>query len=123
MAITPPEFAVAGLEPSVQLYQLTMQMKRLRAAVQRAWLWIGAIALFVGVPAIYNRWIRPPALVGSSLVLAGSSAKIYTVVPKDGGLGIQVSDRNDAVLADLLVKTEGQEVSVEKDGKVLWRTP
>ena len=123
MKPTPPEFAAAGLDHTTQLYQLTLHVNRLRKTVNRLWVWIGALVLLLGVPAAYAQLIGPPDLVGKSLVLEGSEANSYTIKPSSGGLGIKVSDKSGSLAADLLLKTEGKQVAIEKDGKVIWASP
>lgn len=120
---TPPEFAVAGLDQATQLYQLTMHVNRLRKTVNRLWVWIGALVLLLGVPAAYAQLMGPPGLVGKSLVLEGSEANSCTIKPISGGVGIKVSDKNGSAAADLLLRVEGKQVAVEKDGKVIWASP
>ena len=119
----PPEFAVAGLEPSVQLYQLSMQVKRLRGTVQRLWMWVGVLALVAGFSAAFDHWIPAPEILGRSLVLGGGGAKTYTVKPRAEGLGIEVSDGGASKVAEVLLRTENQRIWIEQGGKTLWQSP
>lgn len=123
MKPTPPEFAAAGLDHTTQLYQLTLHVNRLRKTVNRLWVWIGVLVLLVAVPAAYAQLTGAPDLVGKSLILEGSEMNRYTIQPISNGLGIHVSDKSGSVAADLLLKTEGKQVAVEKDGKVIWVSP
>jgi hypothetical protein len=123
MPTTPPEFAVAGLDTSVQLYQLTKQVKRLRGTVQRMWGWIGVLTLVAGASAAFDHVIPAPELLGRSLVLGGSGTRSYTVKARAEGLGIEVSDGSASKVADLLLRTEGNQVWIKRDGKVLWQSP
>lgn len=123
MKPTPPEFAAAGLDHTTQLYQLTMHVNRLRKTVNRLWVWVGLLVVAVGVPAAYAQIMGSTALIGRSLVLEGAEAKSYTIQPTSGGLGIRVSDKDGAPAADLLLKAEGKQVAVEKDGKIIWASP
>ena len=119
----PPEFAVAGLEPSVQLYQLSMQVKRLRGTVQRLWMWVGVLALVAGFSAAFDHWIPSPELLGRSLVLGGAGARTYTVKPRAEGLGIEVSDGGSSKVAAVVLRTENQRIWIEEGGKTLWQSP
>ena len=94
MRTPPPEFAVAGLEPSVQLYQLTVQVKRLRGTIQRMWVWIGVLTVVSGFAAAYDHWIPAQEVVARTLALDG-----------------------------VLLRAQGDGITVERDGKVLWRSP
>jgi hypothetical protein len=123
MKPTPPEFAAAGLDHTTQLYQLTLHVNRLRRTVNRLWVWIGVLVLLVAVPAAYAQLTGAPDLVGKSLILEGSEANRTTIKPTSNGLGIHVSDKSGSVAADLLLKTDGKQVAVEKDGKVIWVSP
>jgi hypothetical protein len=123
MKATPPEFAAAGLDHTTQLYQLTMHVNRLRKTVNRLWAWIGVLVLAAAARAAYARFDGPTDLIGKSLVLEGADAKSYTIKPLSGGLGVQVSDKSGSVAADLLLKAEGRQVAVEKDGKIIWANP
>jgi hypothetical protein len=123
MKPAPPEFAVAGLDPATQLYQLTQHVHRLRRTVNRMWMWIGALVFLLGVPAAFAQLRGTPDLVGKSLVLEGSELSRTTIRPASGGLGIQVSDKTGSVTADLLLKTQGNQVALEKNGRVIWASP
>lgn len=123
MKTPPPEFAAAGLDHTTQLYQLTLHVNRLRKTVNRLWVWIGILVLAVGMPTAYAQFMGSPSLVGRSLVLEGPEANNYTIKPISNGLGITVSDKTGSVAAELLLKTAGNQVAVEKDGKVIWANP
>jgi hypothetical protein len=107
----------------VQLYQLSMQVKRLRGTVQRLWVWIGVLALVAGFSAPSTTGSPSPEILGRSLVLGGAGARTYTVKPRAEGLGIEVRDGGASKVADVVLRTEDRRIWIERAGRSSGRTP